>query len=149
MLLLPFTRGLILVLLKQDDILHLLRCDTLSKWLKTELSSLIFLKQIISKLNVQRINVYATNITQYEHRFLFSEVSESNEIIRHTTVTFLVVNGYFRVFTLHHCADTVTLPSRIRIELSRLFFRHDSQITIFEKYISLYKALQQKCVTEN
>jgi hypothetical protein len=67
----------------------------------------------------------------------------------HTTVTFLVVYGYFLVFTFHHCADTLALPSRIRKALSRLFFHPNSQITIFAKYIFLYKALQQKCVTEN
>jgi len=91
MLLLPFTRRLILVLLKQDDILHLLKCDILSKRPKTELPSDIFLQQIILKPGVRRNNVYATNITQYEDRFLFSEVSESNEMIGHNIVIFFLV----------------------------------------------------------
>jgi hypothetical protein len=148
MLLHPFTRRLILVLLKQDDILRLLKCDIRSKRPKTELSWDIFPQQIILKLGVQRNNIYATNFTQYEDIFLFSEISELNEMIGHNIANlFCLLRQFASVSFLPLCRYGHSDLKNKKITFPFVFSPQFTNYSLC-KYMFLYIALQQKCVAE-
>ena len=149
MLLNPFTRRLILVLLKQDDILHLLKCDILSKRPKTELPWDVFLPQIILNLGVQRNNIYATNFTQYEDRFLFSEISESNEMIGHNIVIFFnLLRQFASVSFLPLCRFRHSALKNKKRAFSFVVSPRFTNNNLCKIYFPLYSLTTEMCVRE-